>query len=585
MNVELVWITPNAEKLIAYIARVSNPENQDNPDYVGLIRYMLNNKHWSPFDQVSVSFEVVTSRAISAQIIRHKSMFFQEFCVTGDTMIKLHRPAGAVYQNTIKQLFNLQKTGKPLPFARVYDGKQFTKAKIKEVFYTGEKPVFKITLASGKTIACTKEHKFLTRTGYDTLENIVGLTVHATKAVMTKHGVIGTNGIPCYQDYDWMKNAKEQSILNKTGLGGIARHANVTYHTIRKWLKIHGLQYSKREVAQYTEIWNKGKFGYINRSHSIETINKMRIKARKGPASNLWKGGANRKERLKIADWCATIRAEKLKLANYQCLWCQSNHKLELDHILPVYSHPELAYNFDNIQVLCSRCHDKKHNIAGDQKIWKEKAKGNTLVARWEKIESIEYLGTQETFDLEVYHESHNYVANNIIVHNSQRYSKVVEFEPIEIRRQASKNRQSSEDVFDPILDCGDHQIPASELIDDVLRYIEWTYEKLLELDVAKECARMILPLTAQTTIYMTGTLRSWIHYIELRNDSHAQKEHRLIAIAIEEELRKHFPVVFAALDQIKETERKEKELIKLLVDNDKADIDLLKMLLGVVHE
>lgn len=79
VKVDLVWITPDADRLIARIARVSNPENQDNPEYARLIRYLIKNKHWSPFEMVSACFEITTSRAITQQITRHRSFSYQEF--------------------------------------------------------------------------------------------------------------------------------------------------------------------------------------------------------------------------------------------------------------------------------------------------------------------------------------------------------------------------------------------------------------------------------------------------------------------------------------------------------------------------
>lgn len=79
MDVRLVWITPEAEKVIGYCARVSNPSNQDNPDVAGLLRYCAKNKHWSIFEMANACFEITTSRAITAQIARHRSFSFQEF--------------------------------------------------------------------------------------------------------------------------------------------------------------------------------------------------------------------------------------------------------------------------------------------------------------------------------------------------------------------------------------------------------------------------------------------------------------------------------------------------------------------------
>ena len=79
MNVNLVSITPDAEKTMAYIARVSNPTNQDNENYSGLLRYCIKHNHWSVFEQSTMTLEIETTRAIAAQILRHRSFTFQEF--------------------------------------------------------------------------------------------------------------------------------------------------------------------------------------------------------------------------------------------------------------------------------------------------------------------------------------------------------------------------------------------------------------------------------------------------------------------------------------------------------------------------
>ena len=79
MNVNLVSITPDAEKTMAYIARVSNPSNQDNENYSGLLRYCIKHNHWSVFEQSTMTLEIETTRAIAAQILRHRSFTFQEF--------------------------------------------------------------------------------------------------------------------------------------------------------------------------------------------------------------------------------------------------------------------------------------------------------------------------------------------------------------------------------------------------------------------------------------------------------------------------------------------------------------------------
>jgi len=79
LRVRKVWVTPEVEKVIGYCARVSNPQNQDNPDVSKLLAYCIKNHHWSIFEMGNLCVEIQTSRAISAQILRHRSFSFQEF--------------------------------------------------------------------------------------------------------------------------------------------------------------------------------------------------------------------------------------------------------------------------------------------------------------------------------------------------------------------------------------------------------------------------------------------------------------------------------------------------------------------------
>lgn len=79
MTIKLIAITPEAENIMAYIARVSNPNNQENPNYAGLLRYCIQHEHWSVFEQATMTLEIETNRGIAAQILRHRSFTFQEF--------------------------------------------------------------------------------------------------------------------------------------------------------------------------------------------------------------------------------------------------------------------------------------------------------------------------------------------------------------------------------------------------------------------------------------------------------------------------------------------------------------------------
>jgi thymidylate synthase (FAD) len=109
-KVTLVQATPNPEETMAYVARVSNPKNQDNPSFEGLLKYCIKHGHWSVFEQAYMTLEIETSRAIAAQILRHRSFTYQEFSqryadstLLADTipMPKLRRQDNKNRQNSI----------------------------------------------------------------------------------------------------------------------------------------------------------------------------------------------------------------------------------------------------------------------------------------------------------------------------------------------------------------------------------------------------------------------------------------------------------------------------------------------------
>ena len=78
-SVKLVTVTPEAEKTMGYVARVSNPNNQDNPKVAGLLKYCIKHNHWSVFEQAHMTVEISTTRGLAAQILRHRSFTYQEF--------------------------------------------------------------------------------------------------------------------------------------------------------------------------------------------------------------------------------------------------------------------------------------------------------------------------------------------------------------------------------------------------------------------------------------------------------------------------------------------------------------------------
>lgn len=157
-----------------------------------------------------------------------------------------------------------------------------------------------------------------------------------------------------------------------------------------------------------------------------------------------------------------------------------------------------------------------------------------------------------ELVDMTVEIKTSRAIAAQILRHRSfsfqefsQRYSIANEFQDIELRLQGDKNRQVGEELIDK-------NNPAykqlSALIAESLSLSQHCYDSMIDNGIAKEVARMILPLTTETTMYMKGSLRSWIHYLELRTQGNTQKEHRLIADECKNIFIKQFPTISEAL-------------------------------------
>jgi thymidylate synthase (FAD) len=161
----------------------------------------------------------------------------------------------------------------------------------------------------------------------------------------------------------------------------------------------------------------------------------------------------------------------------------------------------------------------------------------------------------QSSMSLEI--ETNRGIAAQILRHRSftfqefsQRYADtnlITENIPIpDLRKQDTKNRQNSTD------DLGDYvKLKFQTEIAELFKHSNNLYKRMLEAGVAKECARFVLPLATPTRIYMTGSCRSWIHYITLRSANGTQKEHMDIALECKKVFSEQFPTVAEALEWV----------------------------------
>lgn len=235
-NVKLIWVTPNAEEMIVKMARVSAPSNQTNMDTAPrLLKYLIKHKHWSPYEKANFCVEIETTRGISAQILRHRSFSFQEFCLAGNARITVSTKTGSVQRLTIEELYSKwDKTSFKARYARSYDSKieRFITTPILSVYQSGEKDVYRYTIktsSSSKTIDCTREHRVLTKEkGFVTFEE-----AYKEKLFIALNGQEATP-LP-YQD---PKVLKANAWMGSTAFAKLHGIKDVT---ARKWFRAHGI--------------------------------------------------------------------------------------------------------------------------------------------------------------------------------------------------------------------------------------------------------------------------------------------------------------------------------------------------------
>lgn len=462
--------------------------------------------------------------------------------------------------------------------------KTFTTTLIKDVFFNGIKPIYKITLEDGSFIKCTKEHKFFNGKEFLPIEDIISLELNKDLTVkIFKREYVAKNGIPLYQNKDHLLQAKKESLIHKSGVPYIAEKFKVSYYTIRKWLRIHKIQFTKKETALMYEVWNKNKSGYKVKPRCLDSRIKQSLNTPKGKEHHSYKGGSkNLPERNLIQKYINSKRALIYKKnGGVFCSRCKiETHKLELHHIEEITRNPQKSYDVNNITPLCRSCHKEIHRELAKiphEKIYdlenydwssirpeeckeyltigfnkrkkkKENEKINNQTYVLKKIINVEFVGLEECYDLETINENHNYIANNIIVHNSQRYSSNISLEDVELRLQSKSNRQSSTDKFDPILENWGQNRLASDIITATCNTVENLYHDLIENGVAKETARFILPECTTTKMYFNGTIRNWITFLNARLHKTAQKEIRLIAEEIRDIFIKECPIISKSL-------------------------------------
>ena len=456
-----------------------------------LIRFLIKNDHTAMIEPVSLTFYIKTNRNIANEIVRHR---IASYCVSGDTEVFTDLASRGVRKRTVRELFELPKQYLDMTHIRSVDldTKELIGNKIKNVYKTGKKEVYKVTTNLGYEIKTTLEHRFYTDNGWKRLKELsIGDEVY-------------TNGELAYRNKEWLNRKYNIENLRQEDIAKLCR---VSKHTIRAWVKKFNLQKANSEWNIGRVPTNKGKNKY-NYPPLMETSKKMKGRCTHfigyGEDNPAWKG-----DDISIRGGYARVHRNYDKTG--VCEICGKNAKTEIHHkdTNPKNNSPE------NLMELCVSCHKAEH-------------KGAVVkVIRKDTIKSIERVGLEETYDIEMEAPHHNFIGNGFVVHNSQESTRYV-------------NYGGKEMEF----------IPCKELtnyahVEEFYTEAEKIYKSLVNEGIPPQVARDVLPGAVSTNISTTFNLRSLRNFLKLRTAKTAHPQMRELAGMILEYVKREYPIFF----------------------------------------
>lgn len=577
------WIgdSTDGERLAEFAGRLCymsqrNPASRTTRDYLENIKKQ---GHGSVLEHANYSLLLEgISRSLTHELVRHRAGM--AYCLAGDTLIYSehftngHRQGAT--KRPIREIYEMTRTAHgrsrlKLLQLRCLDERTgtFTTGRIASVVASGRKPVFKVDLADGKTITCTKEHRFLTPTGWQSLESIVdGAAVSAGGlAVVGKlGGEICVNGTLAYKDETWLRARYHEDGLEQDQ---IAELAGVSTHTIRSWIRRHRLQKPLGSWSSGRTPWNKGRRYTAGWHHAPETLAVL-SDAKLGARNPQWRGGITRRG-VQLRSEAAAYRSTVLERDGYRCRLCgERSDELTLHHVLPIWARPDLAADPDNLASVCRTCHLtlNGHELAYvehfgraateiPERAVQPRGRGRTLTPHVSSVVAVTYAGEQETYDIEMAGENHNFIANGIVTHNSQLSQRYVD--------------ESEANFVVPPAMIGDEALMTSwrtqiegaqgayvALVEQLMERYAWVADKVHRRKMAREAARGVLPNSTETKIVVTGNARAWRTLLELRSSEGAELEIRRCAVAIIRVLQQEAPAFFSDFEIYAADDRRE---------------------------
>lgn len=489
-EVNLLWITPNAEKMIERAGRVCYKSEDliTEESSAKFIQNIIKRGHEAVIEHASASLLFICDRGVTHELVRHRLV---AYCISGDSIIF----STGQKKWTIKELYEWQNDSKRSGRLKLMNIRSINENNntiipnnIKKVFFNGKKEVYKLTTESGRSIKTTKEHKFYSPKGYKKLKELsIG-------------DFIFSNGKELLDNEDWLREYYLEKNLTRKQISELIGCCETYVFKAFKKFNIFK-PWSDRPNRKA----GHGKKGMFSLEEREKISNRM-----SGENNHRWKG-------IEAGGYVQTHRIYK---AN-KCDFCGSSEKIEVHHI----DKNSKNISKENIKFLCCKCHNLWHNI-GTKGVFKD------------KIISIEYIGEEDVYDIEMSSPYNNYVTNGLVVHNCQESTRYCNY---------SKDKFGNELTFIEPCFWGDN--PAAKLQwENFIELSEDIYLHLIKLGATPQEARSVLPNSLKTEIVATANMREFRLIFKLRCSPTAHPQIRQIMLRALKIMYEQVPTVFTDL-------------------------------------
>jgi len=542
-------------------------------------RNILSKGDGSILEHATVTFALAwVSRIFSHELVRHR--VGTAYCLSGDTMIySEHRPNGrrdGPKKRSLSSLFERTRTShgrsriKLLKLRSLNEStKEFETSKVQTILYSGKKPVYELELEGGYKCKMSLDHTIYTDQGWfrlgDVIEELKQTDRTLFRTLPVKIAVNGyrvpasalllSSGLPAYRDKSWIENQiRSGKTFNE--IGPLAGTSGATIHT---WTRKLGLSGLSKSLKLYVRAGNKGL--HYRLSSPRTTAERMAIGERmRGSRNHRWRGGHI------IHQAPVETRHRILLRDNYACQLCEESYtskKLHIHHIDPW--EPQYPKNDDgNLITLCKYCHGKVNGREAQyapyffgrikspvRPVRNTFRKKTVLRPKFSAISNLRYVGEEDTYDIVLSGPHHNFLANGIVVHNSQESLRFVRIEEIKI-----PDWKASVDSRNMPVEIEDKMIEALKGLESeykaIVDKVDWDELSFDEKKSVTSAIRRILPQGLSTVIVFTANHRTLRWLIEMRTSPGAEFEIRRIFGQIAEICLRDYPLIYNDFEKTK---------------------------------